>query len=281
MDRDRQNARAAYQAQDTESSRLIHNNKSHQGSDDSHATESFVGKYIKAIVFGGIDGLITTFAIVTSICGADLEPHVALVVGLSLLLAGGLSMGVGEAQSKQAEIDLRTEEQQRETWELQNFKAAEVQEMIEIYLRKGVSLQDSNTILNTMVKYPQLFVDHMLVEELGIMPVRDVDPHEAWLSGLATFLAFLVFGLVPLLSVAFGHDYSMQTRLLVSVGLSVLALFILGVTKAYVMSKSSLLSMLRSGSTVALLGSVAAGTGWIVGVLADKYTGGKAAGIGG
>ena len=118
---------------------------------------------MKSIIYGGLDGIITTFAIVAGIAGADLATEVILVLGFANLIADGLSMGIGDYLSEVSEIEYIESEKKREEWEFANFKEGEVQEMIDIYREKGVARKDAETILRTMAKYPRFFIDHMMV----------------------------------------------------------------------------------------------------------------------
>ncbi|MES1909515.1 MAG: hypothetical protein MHM6MM_002241 [Cercozoa sp. M6MM] len=232
--RDLQAAREAYELGDLEASKQAHNANGFTAvaSQENHSTEQ--GKYIKSIVFGGLDGIITTFAIVAGVAGADLSSDVVLVLGFANLIADGLSMGIGDYLSSQAEKDYAVAERQREAWELENFPEGEKQEMVQIYTSKGFSEEDARNIIDTMAQHRDFFLDHMMVEELGVMPP---DPDESPAkNGLVTFISFLVFGFVPLLaylilnSVDFGDSFN--PTFLVSCLMTVLTLGLLGVVKA-------------------------------------------------
>ncbi|RHY29066.1 hypothetical protein DYB32_005472, partial [Aphanomyces invadans] len=95
-------AQQAHRSNDAEASRVIHIAK------NGHASEAHLdnGGHIKSAVYGGLDGIITTFATVTSVAGSGLPHSVILILGLAHLVADGLSMGMGDVLSSQAEIDL-------------------------------------------------------------------------------------------------------------------------------------------------------------------------------
>ena len=157
-------ARAAYASNDVDASRSYHTASASRGpaGDDGETqrkkdseSHSTYGEHIKSIVYGGLDGIITTFATVTSVAGAQLSPVVIVVLGISHLVADGLSMGTGDAMSSQAEIDLNKSERRRERWEMENNLKGEVDEMIDLYVSKGVKRTDAETIIRTMSHYPK------------------------------------------------------------------------------------------------------------------------------
>ncbi|ETO28210.1 hypothetical protein RFI_08923 [Reticulomyxa filosa] len=168
--------------------------------DVSEENHKKYGEYVKSIIYGGLDGIITTFAVVSAVHGANLEPETVLVLGFANLIADGFSMGMGDYLSESAEYDFARSERDREKWEFENFQEGEILEMIEIYETKGITKEDAEVILRTMAKYPDFFIDHMLIEELNIQPVEE---HESAIkNGLATMASFLIFGSIPLLSYA-------------------------------------------------------------------------------
>ena len=157
-------ARSAYASNDVDASRDYHTAAHSDGGSDGDGetarkkeseVHSAYGEHIKSIVYGGLDGIITTFATVTSVAGASLSPVVIVVLGISHLVADGLSMGTGDAMSSQAEIDLNKAERRREKWEMKNNMKGEVQEMIDLYISKGVKREDAETIIRTMSHYPK------------------------------------------------------------------------------------------------------------------------------
>ncbi len=74
------------------------------------------GEFIKSIVFGGLDGIITTFAVVSGSVGGGLPSSTILILGFANALADGLSMGMGDALSTRAESDFILKEKKREEW---------------------------------------------------------------------------------------------------------------------------------------------------------------------
>lgn len=77
------------------------------------------------------------------------------------------------------------------------FSAGEVSEMQMIYEGKGMTREDAKGMLGIMVKYPEIFLRTMMLEELGLMPPDEEE--QPWKGGLATFVAFIFFGAIPLI----------------------------------------------------------------------------------
>jgi VIT1/CCC1 family predicted Fe2+/Mn2+ transporter len=256
----------AYKNGDVEASRALHKIKMEMGAHE-HAMENHLqgGGYIKSAVYGGLDGIITTFATVTSVAGSGLPHSVILIIGLAHLVADGLSMGLGDMLSSQAEHDLVNHERKRELWEFENFPEGEMDEMIELYEKKGIASDDARSIVYTLAKYKEAFIDIMMVEELNLMPVDDDD--SPLTGGVITFVSFMIFGVVPLLSYLInlipGLRMSHDTALYLSCALTVITMFILGAVKGNFVGQRWWIS----GASMAINGSVAAYFGWVIGYL--------------
>jgi len=232
-----------------------------------------LGDYIKSIIYGGLDGIITTFAIVAGISGANMPSNVVLVLGFANLMADGLSMGIGDYLSERSELDFIQSERDREQWEFSNFRDGELAEMMEIYVEKGISVEDAELILNTMAKYPRFFIDHMMVQELSLFPVSgDEQPIK---GGVVTFSSFLLFGSVPLLSFVLLSSWElkpilgMDPKMVLSGIMSVVTLFVLGVVKA----KITKTAMFKSGCIIMFNGVLAAGAAYLIALGLSRITG--------
>jgi VIT1/CCC1 family predicted Fe2+/Mn2+ transporter len=84
--------------------------------------------------------------------------------GIATLIADGISMGLGEYLSGQAEIDYFHQEKSRERWELENFPEGEIEEMVSIYTDKGIEEDDARRLLTIMARHSECFLDHMMIE---------------------------------------------------------------------------------------------------------------------
>jgi VIT1/CCC1 family predicted Fe2+/Mn2+ transporter len=250
-------ARNAFKAGDVHLSEIAHQQRIQElkESPEKHKTGS--GQFVKNIVFGGLDGIITTFAVVAAVAGADLPTDVVLVLGFSNLVGDGVSMGLGDYLSSKAEVEYAMSEREREQWEMDNAPDGEKAEMVEIYQQAGFSQEDATLIIDTMAKNKKFFVDHMMVQELGIM-VPDPDD-QLWLEGLVMFGSFCLFGFVPLLAYLFTDDKDVAFG--TALGLTGATLFVLGLVKARINSANYLIA----GLTTLLNGALAAAAAYFIG----------------
>ena len=156
------------------------------------------GGHLKAIVFGGLDGILTSFAIIAGSVGANLGPVAMLALGISNVLADALSMGAGEFLSSRSYNAYVTKEREREAWELQNYPAGEIAEMIELFVARGMSRVDAQMVIERMAKYKDFFVDLMMTEELSLPVPSETGALDALKDGATMFVAFAFFGMLPI-----------------------------------------------------------------------------------
>jgi DNA damage-binding protein 1 len=94
------------------------------------------GELLKSIIFGGLDGILTSFAIIAGAAGGSLSIETILILGFSNIFADALSMGVGEFLSSSAHNEWVLSERKREQWEMDNYPEGEIREMIGEYNKK-------------------------------------------------------------------------------------------------------------------------------------------------
>ena len=252
-------ARKAFDKKDLEAA-----GKAHSAAAIAQATEKHGGashQYIGDMVYGGLDGIVTTFAIVSGVAGAGLGSGVILILGLANLLADGLSMAAGAYLSLKSEREYYDRERQREAWEVDHFPEGERAEMLELYRAQGYGEEDAEALVAIQSQRQEQWVDAMMVQELGLLP----DDRKPVMSGVATFGAFLVAGSVPLLTYLIGLFVTIDPVLAfaISIVLSGLALFGLGAAKVLITERS----WFRSGLEMLVVGGIAAGVAYMVGYL--------------
>ena len=173
----------------------------HEGKQNEEAHQEEGGS-LKSIIFGGLDGILTSFAIVSGAAGGNLSTQVILVLGFSNIFADALSMGVGEFLSTKAENEWILSERKREAWEMENYPEGEIEEMVDIYVERGMDRADAVQVITTMSKYKDFFVDVMMAEELQLQVPEEDHEMEAMKEGVVMFCSFAIFGAMPLLGYA-------------------------------------------------------------------------------
>ena len=219
------------------------------------------GKYIGDIVYGALDGIITTFAVVAGVQGAQLSNSVVLILGFANLLADGLSMGVGNYLSTKSELEYIKKERKREEWEIEHIPEGERREIKHIYQKKGFKGKQLDNIVKIITSNKKVWVDTMMLEELGLIEENKTP----FMSGLATFVAFVIAGLVPILTyvLALFAPALSNSLFLGSIILTIIALFALGAAKTYVTG----IDWKESGLEMLIVGSIAAVVSYGIGYL--------------
>jgi VIT1/CCC1 family predicted Fe2+/Mn2+ transporter len=156
--------------------------------------------YLRDFVYGGIDGAVTTFAIVSGVVGAELSPRVILILGTANLLADGLSMAAGNYLATRAEHE---EVHHAETIERRHIAVSpkgERAEVREIFRQRGIEGELLDRVTDAITADRDRWVHTMLRDEYGL-PASIRSP---WRAAASTFAAFLVCGLVPLIPFVMG-----------------------------------------------------------------------------
>jgi VIT1/CCC1 family predicted Fe2+/Mn2+ transporter len=218
-------------------------------------------QYLGEMVYGGLDGIITTFAVVSGVAGAELGAHVVLILGLANLFADGFSMATGAYLSSKSEQEFYDREKTRETWEVEHFPDGERAELLELYRSQGYSDEDAATLVAIKSKDKKLWVNSMMVEELGMLE----DDRNPLQNALVTLVSFVTVGSVPMLVYLLGLFVTLPAGVAfpVSLVLSGLALFGLGAAKVLVTQNNPW----RSGFEMLIVGGLAAGVAYVVGAL--------------
>ena len=219
----------------------IHNN-SNDHSISLHVESEHGGKYapfIKSIIYGGVDGVITTFAIITASYAADLSVKTILILGLSNVLADGFSMGFGDYASSYSEREHYLSERKKEVHEYDYNISNEIIELIDMYVEKGMTVQDANEIVYLLSKpeNKDIFISHMMMMEFNLC--EPDSNHEIMKHALSTVMSFYIFGFV---------------------------LFTIGAFSAYISKRS----LLKGGLITFTNGSIASATAYLIGYSLNK-----------
>ncbi len=219
--------------------------------------------YLRDWVFGGIDGAVTTFAIVAGVAGASLSTNVILILGAANLLADGFSMAAGNYSGVKAEKDDYERLREMEIRHIAVTPEGEKEEVRQIFAAKGFEGDDLERAVEIITESHERWVRVMLEEEHGA-PKVDRSPVKA---GLVTFAAFFVCGAAPLAPFLFGGA---SHALAIATAMAGATFFGIGALK----SKWSTAPWWRSGLETLGIGMIAAGVAYGVGALLKGLVGG-------
>jgi len=210
--------------------------------------------YLRDWIYGGIDGSVTTFAVVTGVIGAQLSPMVILIMGSANLIADGFSMAASNFLGTKAEHDDISRIEAIERRHIELAPEGEREEVRQIFARKGFAGPDLDRVVELITSDRERWVQTMLSDEYGL-------PREArspWLAATSTFSAFIVCGLMPLV------PFLLKARaaLWLSMLLTGVVFFVIGSVK----SRWSTASWWQSGLSTLLVGGAAAALAYGVGI---------------
>ncbi len=223
------------------------------------------GNALRAAVLGANDGLVSNMALVMGVAGAAFSASAVLLSGLAGLLAGSISMALGEWLSVQSSRELHKSEIETERQEILEMPEEEAEELALIYEAKGMSPEEARRAAQDVMSDPDAFLDTKVREELGI------DPNElggsAWQAAIASFFLFAIGAIVPVIPLFFLEG---TAAVWVSVGAAAIGLFLLGAATALVTGTG----VLRTGARSLVLGLAAAGATYGIGSLLGVAVGG-------
>jgi VIT1/CCC1 family predicted Fe2+/Mn2+ transporter len=207
---------------------------------------------------------VTTFAVVAGAVGAGFSGLVIVVLGFANLLADGFSMAISNYQGTKSQLERVEEARLSEERQIEEIPSGEREEVRQIFAAKGFSGETLERIVEVITNDHRLWVDTMLAEELGL-EVEGPNPYRA---AIATFVAFLVVGIIPLVPFLL-PDLLTSIRFLASAVATAVAFFGVGAAKGLILSRSAL----RSGLGTLLTGGTAAAIAFLVGALLQEAFG--------
>lgn len=217
--------------------------------------------YLPDFIYGAIDGIVTTFAVVAGVAGAGLEDRIVIILGAANLIADGFSMSVSNLLGARAEAQQRERARLEEQRHIQLFPEGEREEIRQIYAAKGLEGETLETVVEAITADREVWLDTMITEELGY-PVVVRTPLRA---ALTTFAAFVALGSLPLLVFAFNSALGIEigAPFVWSAVLTGAAFFTVGALKSRFVEQS----WWRSGFETLALGGTAAVLAYLVGIL--------------
>ncbi|HEY2795917.1 MAG TPA: VIT1/CCC1 transporter family protein [Micromonosporaceae bacterium] len=224
--------------------------------DHDHADVS--GGRLRPAVFGAMDGLVTNIALISGVGGGGVAPHTLVLTGIAGLVAGAISMGIGEYTSVSTQNDQVAHEVEKERRELEHNPDAEAEEIALRWIDRGLPANLARQVAAALATNPEEALRVHAQEELGIDPTEVPSP---WVAAGLSFVCFSIGALVPLVPYLFGAE-----TLWAALGCGGVGLFVAGALTARFTNQN----WLRSGARQLILGGLAAaatyGIGHLIGV---------------
>jgi vacuolar iron transporter family protein len=211
--------------------------------------------YLRDWVYGGIDGTVTTFAVVAGVAGAELSTQTLLILGAANLFADGFSMAAANYSGSKAEIEEYAQVRRMEERHVDLAPEGEREEIRQIFHAKGFKGEALETAIDVITATRKRWVDTMMTEEHGLPPISRSPGRAAAM----TFLAFMVCGSVPLLPFIAGAPASLWTSTL----MTGITFFSIGSLRSY----WSPAPWWKAGTETFLIGITAAFVAYLVGLI--------------
>lgn len=222
----------------------------------SHSEEHFTaGEAVRDVVIGMSDGLTVPFALAAGLSGAISQTHVIVTAGLAEVTAGAIAMGLGGYLAARGDSEHYANERRREEHEIVTVPEVEALEVEAIFKSYGLTSEESASVVNSLRKRPQDWVDFMMRFELGL---ERPDPSRAWKSAATISLAYIVGGLIPLSAYFFVENA--HSALLVSAAVTMVALAVFGGVKG----RFTGVPVFKSGLQTVFIGGLAAAAAFFI-----------------
>jgi predicted membrane protein (TIGR00267 family) len=209
------------------------------------------------IILGGQDGLVNVLGVILGVAAATSDPHLVLVAGLAATFAESVSMGAVAYTSTLADADYYDSELEREQRHIEQVPKLEREEVRQIYAQKGFKGELLERIVETITANPDVWVAVMMAEEHQLSPV---DRKQAWKAAVIVGISAIIGSLIPLLPFIL---LPIVPSMVVFVLVTAIVLFVVGVYKARV----TVGHPGRSGVEMAIIGTLSALVGFLVGAL--------------
>ncbi len=226
--------------------------------DQQQTGPDYIQDYLSEFVYGGIDGAITTFAVVAGAVGAGLDASIILILGFANLLADGFSMSVGAYLSAKSARDNYSKHQRIEYREVEEVPESEREEVREIYRAKGFSGRLLEEVVSVITADKDRWVKEMMKDELEMMP----DSRSPFKIGAVTYVSFVLVGLIPLLIYVYDFLFTFSgDRFWATCAFTGLGFIFIGWLKSYINQTP----IWRGVIETVLLGALAAAVAYFVG----------------
>ncbi|HET9257452.1 MAG TPA: VIT1/CCC1 transporter family protein [Pseudonocardiaceae bacterium] len=225
------------------------------GDEIGHVHQDVSGGWLRPAVFGAMDGLVTNIALIAGVGGSGAGAHVIVLTGIAGLVAGAFSMALGEYASVETQNDSVRAEATVERKELERNPAAEMAELVNSFVRMGLTRPTAQQVAQEVHADPSLAIRVHLSQELGVNPDDQPSP---WLAAGSSFLCFAIGALVPLIPYLAGWPL-----LYAGLAAGAAGLFLAGALAARFTTRPWWLGGLRQ----VMFGAIAATATYLVGAL--------------
>lgn len=209
------------------------------------------------VILGGQDGLVNVLGVILGVAAATSDARIVIAAGLAATFAESISMGAVAYTSTLAENDLYHSEKEREYRHIQQAPDIEANEIRKIYASKGFEGEMLDKIVNVITSNPDVWVNVMMAEEFQLTPP---EKSQAFRSALVVGFSALIGSLIPLFPFFF---WTVNLSIAISIFIAALTLFVVGYYKARV----TIGKPIKSGLQMAVIGTVSALVGYVVGVI--------------
>lgn len=223
--------------------------------------KSVGGNALRAAVLGANDGLVSNMSLVMGVAGAAVSNNTILLTGIAGLLAGAISMALGEWLSVQSSRELNQRQIDLELEELEASPEEEKKELILLYQAKGMNAEEAQKLAEKAFENPETAMDAIITEELGID--KEELGGSAWEAAVASFILFSIGAIIPLYPFIFING---EKAILLSLGSSVIGLFGIGAAITLLTAKSIWFSGFRQVLFGLAAAAVTYGIGSLIGV---------------
>lgn len=220
---------------------------------------NITGGWLRPALFGVTDGLVSNFALVMGVAGADVSARFVLLAGLAGLFAGAFSMATGEWNSVRSQTELAHAEIAIERRELAHAPEAEEAELAALYRNRGLDAGLAREVARQFARDPEVLWRVHAREELGIDPDNLPSP---WVAAVSSFVAFALGAVVPVLAYALDLARPFAVAAVLSGG----AMFVVGAAVGRMTARPWVLTGLRQLALGIGAAAVTYGVGSLVGV---------------
>lgn len=219
------------------------------------------GNAVRAAVLGANDGLVSNMSLVMGVAGASAQNNIILLTGIAGLLAGAISMALGEWLSVQSSRELYLRQIQLEEEELEMSPEDEKKELVLLYQAKGMDANTAKDLANKVFENKETALETLITEELGID--KEELGGSAWEAAFVSFFLFAIGAIIPVIPYFFTEGY---TALYISIAGSILGLFVIGASITLFTGRSVFFSGFRQVSFGLAAAAITYTIGTLIGV---------------